>query len=90
MNYHVRPGQGERFVEKFRAVIAAFGADSGHHESRLYRDVDAEDHYLIHSEWESKDAFVAFIRSDAFRQVTDWGKEEILAGRPRHRILGEV
>ena len=33
------------------------------------------------------EAFLAFIRSDAFREVTNWGKEQILAGRPRHRIF---
>ena len=30
----------------------------------------------------------AFIASDAFRKVTNWGKEEILAGRPHHEVYG--
>ena len=90
MNYEVRPGKEDLFEEKFQAVLASFQAGSGHVHTRLYRDVAAPQSYLIHSEWESRDAFQAFIRSDAFRAVTNWGKEEILADRPRHRIFGDA
>lgn len=90
MNYEVLPGKEALFEEKFREVVAAFARDEGHRSSRLYRDVNAPRSYLIHSEWESREAFTAFIRSDAFREVTAWGKEEILADRPRHRIYGEL
>jgi heme-degrading monooxygenase HmoA len=90
MNYEVLTGREALFEEKFRAVIAAFSRDAGHRQSRLYRDVEAPGSYLIHSEWDSREAFTAFLRSDAFRDVTAWGKERILAGRPRHRIFGEV
>jgi long-chain acyl-CoA synthetase len=31
-------------------------------------------------------AFQEFIRSDAFRAVTNWGKEQILSGRPQHKV----
>ena len=86
MNYEVLPGKESAFEDKFRVVIAAFDRDSGHRGSRLFRDVDAPGSYLIHSDWESREAFLAFIRSDEFRRVTSWGKEEILADRPRHRI----
>jgi heme-degrading monooxygenase HmoA len=41
---------------------------------------------LITSEWSDEKAFQDFIRSDAFRAVTDWGKEQILAGRPQHKV----
>jgi hypothetical protein len=27
-----------------------------------------------------------FITSQAFRDVTNWGKEQILAGRPMHKV----
>jgi len=89
MNYEVRPGREALFEGKFRAVLDSFQEGSGHVRTRLYRDVTDPASYLIHSEWDSRDAFLAFIRSDAFRAVTDWGKEEILAARPRHRIYGE-
>ena len=88
MNYDVRPGKEELFEEKFEAVLASFTAGSGHINTRLYRDVAAPQSYLIHSEWESRGAFQEFIRSDEFRAVTSWGKEEILADRPRHRVYG--
>lgn len=90
MNYEVVPGKESEFESKFREVIRAFGEDAGHLRSRLYRDVNAPGSYLIHSEWTSKEAFTAFVRSDAFRNVTGWGRAGILAGRPSHRVYGEV
>ena len=30
--------------------------------------------------------FQKFIQSDAFRAAVNWGKEEILEGRPKHQI----
>jgi heme-degrading monooxygenase HmoA len=38
------------------------------------------------SQWASKEDFDAFLRSDAFRAVTSWGKAEILRGRPKHKV----
>lgn len=90
MNYDVLPGREALFEEKFRDVLRAFARDAGHRRSRLYRDVEAPGSYLIHSEWETREAFTAFLRSDAFREVTAWGKEGILAGRPQHRVFGEL
>jgi len=90
MNYDVLPGREADFEEKFQAVLEAFQRDQGHRRSRLYRDVENPGSYLIHSEWETKEAFTAFLRSDAFREVTAWGREQILAGRPQHRVFGEV
>lgn len=89
MNYEVLPGKEEAFEEKFHAVLTSFASGSGHVRTRLFRDVVSPRSYLIHSEWETRDAFTAFLRSDAFRAVTDWGKEEILADRPRHRVYGD-
>ena len=31
-------------------------------------------------------AFLEFIHSQAFKDVTTWGKEQILSGRPQHKI----
>ena len=89
MDYEVVPGKEHEFEERFRAVLESFDRNPGHGRSRLFRDVDAPGSYLIHSEWVSKDAFLEFIRSDEFRRVTSWGKEGILADRPRHRIYGQ-
>jgi len=89
MNYEVRPEKEDVFEEGFRKVLGVMGTMPGHVKSRLYKDIDATSSYLIHSEWESKEAFTAFIRSPQFAEVTRWGAEEILAGRPSHRIYGE-
>jgi heme-degrading monooxygenase HmoA len=41
------------------------------------------------SRWESEAAFNAFVASDAFKKVTNWGRENILAGPPRHTTYRE-
>ena len=33
-----------------------------------------------------KDLVNDFIKSDSFAKVTNWGKEQILAGRPKHQV----
>lgn len=86
MNYHVIPGKEQDFEEKFAGVVAALEAAEGHSSSTLWKDVTDGASYLITSEWSEEEAFTSFIGSDAFRQVTNWGKEQILAGRPRHKI----
>ena len=50
------------------------------------KDVADDASYLITSEWSDEEAFKAFIQSQAFRDVTNWGKEQILSGRPQHKI----
>ncbi len=89
MNYEVREGKSEAFETGFRRVLEAMAGTPGHVKSRLFKDIDNPRSYLIHSEWETKEAFTAFIRSKAFADVTRWGSEEILAGRPSHKIYGE-
>ena len=89
MNYQVLPGKEDAFETKFRDVLATFERGAGHCASHLYREIGAEQTYLIHSEWETREAFQEFIRSDAFRRVTSWGKESILAGPPSHRVYGD-
>lgn len=86
MNYHVLPGKQAEFEEKFAAVLVALRDADGHTTSTLWRDVVDEGSYLITSDWSDEAAFTGFIGSDAFRAVTDWGKAEILAGRPEHKI----
>ena len=89
MNYEVLEGKNAEFEEGFRKVLAVMGDIPGHVRSRLFRDVDQAGSYLIHSEWETREAFTGFIRSEAFADVTRWGKEQILAGRPSHTVYGD-
>ncbi len=45
--------------------------------------------YLIVSRWTSEEAFGAFVQSDAFKKVTNWGKENILSRRPSHTTYSD-
>jgi len=86
MNYRVVPGKQSLFEEKFAAVLAALNAAGGHTQSNLWRDVADDASYMITSEWSDEKAFADFIQGQAFRDVTNWGKEQILAGRPQHKV----
>jgi heme-degrading monooxygenase HmoA len=86
MNYQVIEGKNEQFEKACLGVIEVMGADDGHTKSHLFRDVTDANSYLIVSDWASEDAFNTFIRSEAFKKVTNWGKEQILAGRPSHTV----
>ncbi len=86
MNYHVIAGKQQDFENKFAAVITALKAAAGHSHSTLWKDVGDDASYLITSEWSEEQAFLDFIHSQAFKDVTTWGKEQILSGRPQHKI----
>ena len=86
MNYHVIEGKQQDFEDKFAGVIDALRAADGHTSSTLWKDVSDGASYLITSDWSDETAFQTFIRSDAFRAVTTWGKEQILSGRPQHKV----
>ena len=86
MNYHVIDGKQQDFEAKFAAVIEALYVAEGHSNSTLWKDVSDDASYLITSKWSDESAFNEFIRSQAFRDVTNWGKEQILSDRPRHKI----
>ena len=86
MYYDVVPGQGANFEARFVEVVNALKQAPGHVSSYLYKRVDDLDSYAILSEWNDADAFQAFIRSDAFHEVTAWGRSVALRNRPRHKI----
>ncbi len=86
MYYDVVPGEGPAFEDKFEAVVEALRGAGGHTSSFLYRRVDDPDSYAIISEWADADAFYAFIRSASFREVTAWGRANVLRNPPRHKI----
>jgi len=88
MNYNVLPGKEETFERAFKKVVHAMSGIAGHGETHMYRDISDAQSYLIISQWTSKSAFDAFIASDTFRNVANWGKEQILAGRPKHEVYG--
>lgn len=84
MNYQILPDKAESFEQVFKAVLSAMTNLPGHRESHLYRDVFDPHRYVIISAWADRATFDAFIASDQFRNVANWGKQQILAGRPTH------
>ncbi len=86
MNYEVLEGKEEVFERAFTKVLETLTTTSGHVASHLYRDVHAERSYLIISNWSNREAFNAFIGSEQFARVTNWGQEQVLAGRPQHHV----
>ena len=86
MNYKVLPGKEDNFERMFNNVLHSLETVTGHSKSALYKDVNALQSYLIVSEWASEDAFDAFVRSEKFKSVVTWGKDNILADRPVHTV----
>jgi heme-degrading monooxygenase HmoA len=80
----VLPGKEKAFEDVFAAVLKLMGEMQGHRQTHLFRDVFNPQSYLIVSDWSDRAAFEAFIASEQFRDVADWGKEQVLADRPRH------
>ncbi len=90
MNYEVIEGKQEAFESMFRKVLQVMGKMEGHGESHLFVNVDRRASYVVLSQWTSDEAFNAFIKSDQFKQVTTWGKEKVLSGRPTHEVFGRA
>ena len=89
MNYQVLEGKEQVFEDACARVVETMQGIEGHDDSQIYRCISTNSSYLIVSRWESEDAFNAFIASDAFKKVTNWGKQNILAGRPSHTTYQE-
>ncbi|NOX57572.1 MAG: antibiotic biosynthesis monooxygenase [Planctomycetes bacterium] len=88
MNYHVLEGKGEMFEGVFNKVIEIMNKIDGHVKTDLFSKIEDRNCYLIMSEWSDRSAFDGFIASEQFRNVANWGKEEVLAGRPSHEYYG--
>jgi len=86
--YQVRPGKERVFERVVEDVIELLAQNPGHVKSFLYRDVKNPRSYAIISEWNSRRAFTNFVKSDTFKQVTTFGKEQLLEQRPRHKVYG--
>ena len=86
MNYKVLSGKEDSFERMFKNILHSLQSVTGHGKSALYQDVTERQSYLIVSEWNSEEAFNAFINSEKFRGVVDWGQENILADKPVHTV----
>ncbi len=90
MYYDVIAGKEGEFEDRFGEVLDALERQPGHVSTALYHQVKCPNTYAILSEWNSREEFTMFLKSDLFREVTDWGKASILAGRPRHEIYSST
>ena len=86
MYYDVLPEKSALFTAKFQEVLHVLESVAGHKSSYLYQRVDDPNSFAILSEWDDQQAFLDFIRSETFRQVTTWGREQVLRNAPRHKI----
>ncbi|MBC8105278.1 MAG: antibiotic biosynthesis monooxygenase [Anaerolineae bacterium] len=86
MHYDVIEGKENTFVKAFLNTINVMKSLPGHLETRMFEDVEKKGSYVILSQWQNKDDFESFIHSDAFKQTVTWGKENILKGRPQHKV----
>jgi heme-degrading monooxygenase HmoA len=86
MHYDVIAGKESEFEQGFLSTLEVMKTLPGHLDSHLYEDVASRGSYVILSNWENKESFDAFMRSEAFKKAVAWGKAEILRGRPRHKI----
>jgi len=87
MNYSVVEGKEQVFEDACARVIESMRGIEGHSDSKLFREVGAGARdYLIVSVWSSEEAFRAFIASDTFKKVTNWGAQNILSKRPSHTV----
>jgi heme-degrading monooxygenase HmoA len=86
MNYKMIPGKEKVFEDAFTAVLKVMKEMEGHSKSFLYKDVSDAQSYLIVSEWSDEKAFDTFMASEKFKSVVNWGKLNILAGRPSHQV----
>jgi len=89
MNYETRPGRGAEFEQVFDGVLGLMKDMPGHDQTHLFRAVKNSNLYLVVSQWYDRAAFDAFIQSERFRKVADWGKREILASQPKHEVYGD-
>ena len=91
MNYQVLAGKEKIFEDACAKVVSTMETIEGHDHSEIYKSISSSTpSYLIVSRWASEAAFDAFIASDAFKKVTSWGKQNILAGRPSHTTYREA
>lgn len=88
MNYDVIEGKEAAFEAMFAKVLELMQTLPGHEHTQLYRAVNDPRAYLIVSQWTEQRNFDAFVQSEQFAKVADWGKSQILSKRPRHDIYG--
>lgn len=84
-HYDVKPEFREEFLKISNAALALMKTLDGHIETKLMEDVNAANHFMIYSEWESNEHFKGFMKSKEFKDVQT-ATVDMLTGRPKHQI----
>ena len=88
--FKVNPERGEDFEAGWRARESYLQGFDGFVQFALLRGDEPGD-YISHTTWESRDAFLRWTQSDAFRKAHSGGMGEgILEGHPRARFYDAV
>lgn len=85
LNYDVKEAHINEFLEITQKVLGLMGSLEGHVDTKLYKDVNKPNSYLIYSEWETQEHFKAFISSDTFKNVQNMSVD-MLENRPKHKV----
>ena len=88
--FQVDPARGAEFEEVWKNRETYLHGLTGFVQFALLRGDDEGD-YVSHSTWESREAFLAWAQSDAFRQAHGSRMPEgIILGHPRARFYESV
>jgi heme-degrading monooxygenase HmoA len=90
-HFSVAPERGAEFEEHWRRRESYLGEVPGFESFALLRG-DEPGSYISHSVWESREAFEAWTRSEAFRKAHSQARtpEGVLQGPPRLRLFEVV
>lgn len=82
-HFTVAPDRGADFEEHWRKRESFLEEVPGFQRFALLRGNDG--HYISHTDWESREAFEAWTRSEAFRKAHSQARtpEGVLTGPPR-------
>ena len=81
----IKPGEAEAFEAAYAAVTRRVKGTPGHVHDELLRSADDPDAYILLSEWESREAFLAWEDAPIHRQTTT-PLRPYWAGRVERRI----
>jgi heme-degrading monooxygenase HmoA len=88
--FKVNPERGEDFESAWRSRESYLQGFDGFLQFALLRGAEPGD-YISHTTWTSREAFISWTQSDAFRKAHGGGMAEgVLDGHPRARFYDAV
>lgn len=85
--FKIKPGCEEAFIDLWRNRDSHLHTVPGFKQFNLLQGETTEEYILFssHAVWESRDAFIAWTKSDAFKQAhaNAGSSKELHAGRPQ-------